>query len=97
MTITGPGAVAPIPEGEDPAIASLPFDQALAELQAVVARLEAGGLPLEGSIALYERGVALHEHCAALLTGAELRVQRLVESAGGSLRAVDLRPEDDEA
>jgi exodeoxyribonuclease VII small subunit len=80
----------------DPAILALPFDRALAELQAVVTRLEAGGLPLEESISLYERGVALHEHCAALLAGAELRVARLVDSAGGSLRAVDLRPDDED-
>ena len=81
----------------DPAITALPFDRALADLQAVVTRLESGGLPLEESIALYERGVALHEHCASLLAGAELRVQRLVDAAGGSLRTVDLRPDDDEA
>ena len=80
----------------DPAILALPFDRALAELQAVVTRLETGGLPLEESIALYERGVALHEHCAALLAGAELRVARLVDSAGGSVRAVDLRPDDED-
>ena len=60
----------------------MPFDVALAEFQEVVARLEAGGLPLEASIALYERGVALHDHCARLLADAELRVQRLVEAAG---------------
>jgi exodeoxyribonuclease VII small subunit len=76
-------------------IPALPFDKALAELQAVVARLEAGGLQLEESIALYERGVALHDHCSTLLTGAELRVQRLVEGAGGSLRTIDLRPDDE--
>jgi exodeoxyribonuclease VII small subunit len=80
----------------DPTILSMPFDKALADLQGVVARLEAGGLPLEESIALYERGVALHERCAALLAGAELRVQRLVDAAGGSLRTVDLRPDDEE-
>ena len=76
-------------------IPALPFDKALAELQAVVGRLEAGGLQLEDSIALYERGVALHDHCSTLLTGAELRVQRLVEGAGGSLRTIDLRPDDE--
>lgn len=80
--------------GRDTDLAQMPFDRALSELQSVVGRLEAGGLPLEGSIQLYERGVALHEHCAALLTGAELRVQRLVEQAGGSLRAVDMTPDD---
>jgi exodeoxyribonuclease VII small subunit len=93
---TGPDA--PGPDATDSAasagVADLPFDAALAELQGVVGRLEQGNLPLEESIALYERGVALHEHCARLLTGAELRVQRLVESAGGALRALDLTPDD---
>jgi exodeoxyribonuclease VII small subunit len=73
----------------------LAFDQALTELQTVVGRLEAGGLPLESSIELYERGVALHAHCARLLTQAELRVQRLVEGAGGRLAVLDLRPDDE--
>ena len=41
-------------------IATLTFDEALAELQRTVAELEAGGGPLEASIAGYERGVALH-------------------------------------
>lgn len=77
-------------------LATVPFDAALAELQEVVGRLEAGGLPLEESIALYERGVALHDHCARLLTDAELRVQRLVEQAGGQLRALDFDPDADQ-
>lgn len=76
-------------------IERLAFDQALAELQSVVGRLEAGGLPLESSIELYERGVALHAHCARLLGQAELRVQRLVDSAGGRLSVLDLRPDDE--
>ena len=79
--------------GDD--IASLTFDKALDELRAVVARLEEGGLPLEESIALYERGAALHEHCGRLLDAAELRVQRIVDGSGGSApRVLDLRPED---
>ena len=72
----------------------MPFDAALAELQSVVGRLEAGGLPLEASIVLYERGVSLHDHCARLLGDAELRVQRLLEQAGGALRTIDLAPDD---
>ena len=79
----------------DPTIAAMPFDVALAELQTVVGRLESGGLALEESIELYERGVALHAHCARSLTSAELRVQRLVAGAGGRLQELDLRPEDD--
>jgi exodeoxyribonuclease VII small subunit len=75
-------------------VADLSFDDALAELQKTVAELEAGGQPLERSIALYERGVALHERCAALLSEAELKVQQLVQRAGGALEAIDVRPED---
>jgi exodeoxyribonuclease VII small subunit len=75
----------------------LTFDDALAELQRTVAELEAGGQPLEESIALYERGVALHERCARLLADAELRVQRLVERAGGALASLDVRPDEAEA
>jgi len=87
------GTPSPTSERDEP-LAALPFDAALAELQEVVARLEQGGLPLEESIALYERGVALHDHCARLLGDAELRVQKLVESAGGTLRAIDLTPDE---
>ena len=75
-------------------VAELAFDDALGELQKTVAELEAGNLPLERSIALYERGVALHERCAALLADAELKVQQLVQRAGGALEAIDVRPED---
>ena len=79
--------------GDD--IAAMTFDKALDELRAVVAKLEEGGLPLEESIALYERGAALHEHCGKLHDAAELRVQRLVDGAGGGApRVMDLRPED---
>lgn len=76
-------------------IAAMPFDKALEELRGVVTRLEEGGLPLEESIALYERGAALHEHCGQLLDSAELRVQRLVDGAGGGApRLIDLSPDD---
>lgn len=86
------GSASPTVPGDD--LAALHFDQALEELRAVVARLEEGGLPLEESIALYERGTALHEHCARLLDSAEARVQRLVDDSGGRPRLLDLRPDD---
>ena len=56
----------------------------------MVERLEAGNLPLEDSIALFEQGVLLQRRCARMLSEAELRFQRLVESAGGKVRALDL-------
>jgi exodeoxyribonuclease VII small subunit len=78
----------------DPAIDALSFDDALAELQRAVAELEAGGQPLEAAIALYERGVALQSRCDKLLGDAELRVQQLIQRAGGALEIRDVRPED---
>jgi exodeoxyribonuclease VII small subunit len=88
------------PDAQSPSerstIAGLTFDRALEELQATVAQLETGGQPLEEAIVLYERGVALHEHCARLLADAELRVQRLVERAGGALEAMAVVPGDAE-
>jgi exodeoxyribonuclease VII small subunit len=77
----------------EPAVDELSFDDALAALQRVVAELEAGGQPLERSLALYERGVSLHERCAKLLADAELKVQQLVTRAGGALEAIDVSPE----
>lgn len=91
-TPEGTGAVlaAAEPTAARQRIEALAFDVALAELQSVVGRLEAGNLPLEESIELYEQGVLLHERCARLLNEAELRLQRLVDGPGGRLRTLDL-------
>lgn len=58
-------------------IEELTFEQAFAELEETVRRLEAGGLTLEESLALYERGQALAAYCNARLDQAELRVRQL--------------------
>jgi exodeoxyribonuclease VII small subunit len=58
-------------------IASLPFEQAMAELEGIVTKLEKGQVALEESIALYERGERLKRHCEALLANAEMRVQKI--------------------
>jgi len=72
-------------------IGALTFDEALAELQRTVGELEQGGQALERSIELYERGVLLQERCAALLSEAELRVQRLVERSSGAIEVAQIR------
>jgi exodeoxyribonuclease VII small subunit len=85
-------------DSESQRIAVLPYDKAYAELTAVVEKLEAGNLQLEQSIALFEQGVLLQRRCEKMLGEAELRFQRLVESAGGGVRALDLSVDDgDEA
>jgi exodeoxyribonuclease VII small subunit len=70
-------------------VAALSFDEALAELQRTVAALEEGGLPLERTLELYERGAALHARCAMLLDEAEIRIRRLAEGPGGRPVLVD--------
>lgn len=50
------------------------FEQAMAELESVVERLEAGQAPLEESLSLYERGVQLVRLCNQRLDSAEQRV-----------------------
>ena len=77
-------------EATDP-LDTMTFDVALAELERTVAELEAGGLPLEQTIARYERGVALEQRCERLLADAELRVRRLVEGARGALAVAELQ------
>ena len=69
---------------EAPEIAGMSFEQALAELEQIVARLESGQAPLEDSIRLYERGAALKAHCEARLEAARLRVEKIVQGAGGA-------------
>ncbi len=61
----------------------LTYEEAFADLEAVVAALEAAEHPLEESLALFERGQALARRCAELLEKAELKVQQL--SADGEL------------
>lgn len=59
-------------------INELSFEEAFAELEATVARLEQGDLPLEEAIALFERGQALAAHCGLQLDAAELQVRQLM-------------------
>ena len=59
------------------------FEEALAELEGVVGRLETGEVPLEQSIALYERGDALKKHCEKKLRDAELKVEKIVAGSDG--------------
>lgn len=69
-------------------IASLSFEQALAELEAIVQKLESGQAPLEESIAMYERGARLKAHCESRLEAARLRVEKIVPNPqGGAERA----------
>ena len=55
------------------------FEAAIAELEAIVKKLEEGELPLEQSLTLYERGVQLSRFCHSRLEEAERRLEILNE------------------
>ena len=69
--------------GKAVAVTTLSFEQALEELESIVASLEAGNVPLEQSIAIYERGEALKARCEALLKAAEARVDTITRDVDG--------------
>ena len=60
-----------------PPAEELSYEQALAELETIVASLEGNRLSLEDAMALFERGQSLTKHCLELLDNAELRVKKL--------------------
>ncbi|MCE1234991.1 MAG: exodeoxyribonuclease VII small subunit [Hyphomicrobiales bacterium] len=70
-------------------VAALTFEQSLAELEQLVARLERGDVPLKDSIAAYERGEALKARCAGLLSIAEARVEKIRLASDGAPAGVE--------
>ena len=58
-------------------VSGLSFEQAVAELEGIVAKLERGDVALDQSIAIYERGEALKKHCETLLSAAEARIEKI--------------------
>jgi exodeoxyribonuclease VII small subunit len=73
----------------DIAVGEMTFEQAMMALEQVVSALEKGEVPLDQSIALYQRGADLRAHCAAKLREAEEKVE-LIRVAEG--RAVGTTP-----
>ena len=61
------------------AISELSFEAAFAELEGIVFKLESGELSLEDSVALFERGRLLSDHCQGMLDKAEVRVSKLTD------------------
>jgi exodeoxyribonuclease VII small subunit len=69
------------PDAPQPDVNTLDYEQARDELAEVVRALEAGGLGLDESVALWERGEALARRCEEQLAGARERVQKVLGDA----------------
>jgi exodeoxyribonuclease VII small subunit len=61
----------------------LTYEQALEELEGILSKLEGEGLTLDETVALYERGRTLAQHCQQLLDTVELRIQQVREDEHG--------------
>ena len=68
------------------------FEQHLAEVEGIVRELESGSLPLEESIARYEKAVSALKKCHAILDAAEKRIEALTRRADGSLETKPFEP-----
>ena len=70
-------------ESEDKPIAELSFEEALRALEVTVRKLESGEVPLDESIALYERGEQLRLACQKRLDAAQARIEKIVAGNDG--------------
>ena len=64
-------------------VAAMSFEEALAELEQIVQKLEGGRAPLDESIALYARGTSLKAHCEAKLKAAQAQIERIIVGPDG--------------
>jgi len=70
-------------ENNNSDVTQLSFERAIEELETIVKRLEEGKVPLEESVAIYERGELLKRRCEELLRQAEARVEKITLDAAG--------------
>lgn len=77
--------------GVPPDIAQMNFEDALAELEQIVRRLEGGQVKLDEAIQSYERGAQLKRHCERKLNEAQQRVDRIVIGPEGAVSAEPTR------
>jgi exodeoxyribonuclease VII small subunit len=70
-------------------IKGMTFERALKELEGIVSRLERGDVELEESIAIYERGEVLRDHCDRLLRQAEAKVEKITLGGDGLPKRTD--------
>ncbi len=70
-------------------VEEMSFEEALRGLEEIVTRLERGDVPLDESIALYERGDLLKKHCEARLNAAQMRIEAIRLSEDGTPKGTE--------
>ncbi|ACT56940.1 exodeoxyribonuclease VII small subunit [Candidatus Liberibacter asiaticus] len=69
-------------------LSHLPFEEAVSELENIIAKLERGDVTLDESISIYERGEALKSHCEFLLCSAEKRIEQIKLNRDNKIQSV---------
>ena len=67
-------------------VEEMTFEQSIDALEALVKRLEDGGIDLDESLRIYEQAVALRDPCRSILEDGERRIRKIMETADGSVR-----------
>ena len=73
------------------------FEQALQKLEAIVAKMEEGDLPLEEALKAFEEGVRLAKFCTSKLDEAERKVEKLVRDQSGKVKTSPFSEEEDDS
>jgi len=73
-------------------VEKLSFEAALAELEAIVKRLEEGKVNLEDAVGAYERGAQLKNHCEMQLKNARMRVEKIMVGSDGTITTQTFDP-----
>ena len=73
------------------------FEEALQKLEAIVAKMEEGDLPLEEALKAFEEGVKLAKFCTGKLDEAERKVEKLIRDQGGRIQTTPFVEEEDDS
>lgn len=68
---------------ENNEIDKMSFEEAMTALEDLVNRLEAGGIDLDESLEIYEKAVALRNHCKSILEDGQRRIQKIMDTSEG--------------
>jgi exodeoxyribonuclease VII small subunit len=73
------------------------FEEALQKLEAIVAKMEEGDLPLEEALKAFEEGVRLAKFCTSKLDEAERKVEKLIRDQFGKVQTTPFSEEEDDS
>jgi len=73
------------------------FEEALQKLEAIVAKMEEGDLPLEEALKAFEEGVRLAKFCTSKLDEAERKVEKLMRDQSGKVQTTPFSEEEDDS